>query len=493
MEVTPIDPFGARVTGFDLRRENHPALLWDLVVKYGVVIMPGYGFPEDAPQFYEKKNVSKLAKAMGYVPEYHPTNYFGDDGVQELATLGDGDRKPDAYLYHTDTSWVVQPSQVGMLTAKMIPTSGGNTLFVSSATIYNTLPRELQAKLHHLSAWHSYRTFYKRLDSSIKFKSDGDDGAVHPAIIQHPFHGYPILYVNPNSTSHFLDLPIDESGCIIERLTESINNPNLPCVEHSWSRGDVVLWDDIAMQHLARRDYNSRRIMMRSHSAKFGYRTERFMPSGVKINFMDLLSSSIPFSKEQVIYYDSLAKESGYRIPTVASQMVTEKIKFYECSEGKKEMKILDVGGGTGQFGHEMVLRKWEEKLSCSCDFVDASKLMRQEAERKEVYETCYTQDVNKSGLMFSKENQYFGVVCLFSIGPQQIQFSKIISEARRVVFDGGFIFFVAFHGLEKIIHTIHEHGLSISKQQPMYMNGEEDNNDFENESFLVICEVGKK
>lgn len=490
MEVTPIDPFGARVTGFDLRIQKHPALLWDLVVKYGVVIMPGYGIPKDAPQFFDKDNVSKLAKTMGYVPEYHPTNYFGDDGVQELATLGDGDRKPDAYLYHTDTSWVAQPSQVGILTAKMIPSSGGNTLFVSSATIYNSLSKKLQDKLHDLSAWHSYRTFYRRLGSSIKFKSDGDDGAVHPAIVRHPVHGYPILYVNPNSTSHFLDLPIDESDSLIESLTECINNPNLPCVEHSWSRGDVVLWDDIAMQHLARRDYNSRRIMMRAHSAELGYRTERFKPSDVNLKFNDLLSSSIPLNKEEVIYYDSLARESGYLIPAVASKMVTEKIKISRCLEENTEIKILDVGGGTGKFGQEMILRAWEEKLICSCDYVDASKLMRQEAERKEVYETYYTQDVNERGLIFSRQNHYFGVVCLFSLGPQQIEFTKFISEAKRVIFGGGVIIFVAQHGLKEIIHAIREHDLSISEHIPINMNGEEISNDFEDS--LVICEVVK-
>jgi taurine dioxygenase len=57
-----------------------------------------------------------------------------------------------------------------------------------------------------------------------------------------------MLYVCSMMTSKVLGLPDDESEQLLEELFAHINDP-AGTWQHDWSDGDLVIWDNLAVQH----------------------------------------------------------------------------------------------------------------------------------------------------------------------------------------------------------------------------------------------------
>jgi taurine dioxygenase len=72
--------------------------------------------------------------------------------------------------------------------------------------------------------------------------------AVHPVAYRHPDSGATLLYVCEFFTSHIEGLPLDESEALLEELFEHIRRPE-HVHEHAWHEGDLIVWDNIAVQH----------------------------------------------------------------------------------------------------------------------------------------------------------------------------------------------------------------------------------------------------
>jgi taurine dioxygenase len=69
-----------------------------------------------------------------------------------------------------------------------------------------------------------------------------------PVVNFDPLSGEPVLFVNSFYTSHIVDLPLDESEALLRALFERLRADD-NVYEHAWAEGDLVIWDNFAVQH----------------------------------------------------------------------------------------------------------------------------------------------------------------------------------------------------------------------------------------------------
>jgi taurine dioxygenase len=69
----------------------------------------------------------------------------------------------------------------------------------------------------------------------------------------HPETGEKALFVNPNFTSHLMELSRKEGAHLLAMLYEHIASPNLTC-RFRWEPGSIAFWDNRATCHLVPTD-----------------------------------------------------------------------------------------------------------------------------------------------------------------------------------------------------------------------------------------------
>jgi alpha-ketoglutarate-dependent sulfate ester dioxygenase len=80
----------------------------------------------------------------------------------------------------------------------------------------------------------------------------------------HPETGEKALFVNPNFTSHIVELSRREGSHLLELLYEHLTNAAYTCRFH-WEPGSIAFWDNRATCHLVPTDVppGERRSMQR--------------------------------------------------------------------------------------------------------------------------------------------------------------------------------------------------------------------------------------
>jgi taurine dioxygenase len=86
-----------------------------------------------------------------------------------------------------------------------------------------------------------------------------------PVVRTHPVTGRNGLFVNEGHTSHLVGMPKAESDALLAELYAHIVKPEFQYVHH-WQAGDLLMWDNAAVQHKATFDYDLplRRLMHRT-------------------------------------------------------------------------------------------------------------------------------------------------------------------------------------------------------------------------------------
>jgi len=205
--------------------------------------------------------------------QINPRSEFNKSGHPEIYTVSNiqKDGKPigsaDAGRYwHSDMCYVAVPSRASLLYAIEVPERDGatlgNTLFASTCASYDDLPEAIKRRCAGLRAVNSYNAMFDRkavefgirprLTETDKAKYPKD--AVHPVIRTHPTTGRKCIYVCEGYTTRILDIPENESRELLDLLFAQVIKPQY-IYRHSWRVGDLVMWDNCAVQHLASFDY----------------------------------------------------------------------------------------------------------------------------------------------------------------------------------------------------------------------------------------------
>ena len=68
------------------------------------------------------------------------------------------------------------------------------------------------------------------------------------SILTHKVTGQPILYVQEAQTARFNELARADSDALLAALFAVLYAP-AGVLEHRWNRGDLVIWDNLRLQH----------------------------------------------------------------------------------------------------------------------------------------------------------------------------------------------------------------------------------------------------
>ena len=266
LKITRRSPhLGAFVEGVNLHESPKPSSVAEIksaLLEFGVIFFRN--------QTIDKTQQLRLASQLGTIEEPHPV-FDNDKSDTRLTIIESKGRTHDAeHYWHTDVTYQEAPSMVSILVAKKIPESGGDTLFASMYTAYDTLSPSIQKMLESLTAQHSFERGWA---TTFRMLENGEEKLhklkqvfplmTHPVLRTHPDTGRTSLYVNEYYTSRINELSEFESDAVLRMLFHHSQLPDFQ-VRHTWHVGDVAIWDNRCTQHYASHDYGSaHRIMNR--------------------------------------------------------------------------------------------------------------------------------------------------------------------------------------------------------------------------------------
>ena len=221
-------------------------------------------------QNLDAARLKRFGEQMG--PLFIHPNLVAQGAHPEVITIRKepGDSNVIGAEWHTDTTCMDHPPLGAILHALEVPALGGDTLFANQYLAYEALSPAMQALLLDLNAVHndsrvagpqaalnSRRSVQTREQNWTKIET------VHPVVHTHPETGRRALYVNIAYTRHFENMTEAESAPLLEFLFAHAVRPEFS-FRFQWQRGDVLIWDNRALKHIAMNDYpGERREMIR--------------------------------------------------------------------------------------------------------------------------------------------------------------------------------------------------------------------------------------
>lgn len=158
--------------------------------------------------------------------------------------------------WHTDVTFVPNPPMGSILRGLVVPPYGGDTQWTNNAVAYQELSAPLQRLCDELHAVHHNYLPVSRgeLGGALKKQFQSQDiRSVHPVVRVHPETGEKALFVNPNFTSHIVELSRAEGNHLLALLYEHLSSAPYTC-RFRWQANSIAFWDNRATCHIVPTD-----------------------------------------------------------------------------------------------------------------------------------------------------------------------------------------------------------------------------------------------
>jgi taurine dioxygenase len=158
-------------------------------------------------------------------------------------------------LFHSDFLYTDRPMTGITNYGLELPRSGASTLYANAVLACATLPDALRAEVEDREAVSVYGE-----PNSVPGRDRDEDTitqrAVHPVLFVHPRTGERILFVTDLATRSIVGMTAEHSRAVLDALVAHIERPE-HCYEHHWQPHDIVIWDNLALQHGRREEATS--------------------------------------------------------------------------------------------------------------------------------------------------------------------------------------------------------------------------------------------
>ncbi|MFJ9175490.1 TauD/TfdA dioxygenase family protein [Streptomyces sp. NPDC102360] len=259
-EVNPLTPhFGAVLGGIDLTKPITEELAEELrqaLLEWKVIFFRGQtGF--------NAENHLALSAVWG-PPEPNP--FFPKTETVGLSRLAkDAKAAGNKNIWHSDHSFMVNPSLGAVLRAIEVPAAGGDTMWCDMGAAYDNLPDDLKERIENLTAVHDWEASWGALmndEQKAAFRANWPQ-VEHPVVVRHPRSGRRTLYVNEPFTRYIKGLSEEENRELLDILVLQARIPEFQ-IRFNWAPDSIAIWDNIAVQHYAVNDYfPAKRVMER--------------------------------------------------------------------------------------------------------------------------------------------------------------------------------------------------------------------------------------
>ncbi|KAF6687916.1 taurine dioxygenase [Pseudomonas sp. EKM23D] len=178
----------------------------------------------------------------------------------------------DNAVWHTDVTFLPTPALGAVLSAKLLPAYGGDTLWASGIAAYEALSAPMKRLLDGLTATHDFIKSFplERFGNSAEALQRWEAARQknpplsHPVVRTHPVSGRKSLFVSEGFTTRINELEAAESEVILKLLFAHATRPEFT-LRWRWQAHDVAFWDNRVTQHYAVDDYRpQRRVMHRA-------------------------------------------------------------------------------------------------------------------------------------------------------------------------------------------------------------------------------------
>jgi alpha-ketoglutarate-dependent 2,4-dichlorophenoxyacetate dioxygenase len=262
MRFTPATPdFVAEVQGIDLRLPLTPQQVAEIEAgmdRYAVLVFRNQPISDDQ-QLAFSRNFGPLEQATGDIVQGEQRRLRMElndiSNLDKTGTLRARDDRARLFglgnrLWHSDSSFKSIPAKYSLLSARKIPSKGGDTQFADMRAAWDTLPPETQAEIRDHICDHSQ--IYSRGILGFEF-SDEDRIRWAPVpqrlVRRHPVTGRLSLFLSSHAgTIH--GIPIPEARALLRDLVEHATQRERVHT-HVWQPHDLVMWDNRTTMHRA--------------------------------------------------------------------------------------------------------------------------------------------------------------------------------------------------------------------------------------------------
>ena len=273
LQPLPGKTFGAVVRGLPLATLSDDAFpeLYSAWLRHGLLI-----FPE---QYLSRSEQITFAERLGpLVPglEAAAISNLRADGTLRDAPDDDMMKIIRGNMeWHQDNTYMPVQAKGAVFSAQIVPKTGGETAFADLEAAWETLDPTLQARCEALGAYHSLVESQRRLGESTKAEGSEYTGyglnvagsPLRPLVKIHPETGRKSLAVGRHAYA-IEGLENNDALALLATLLDHAVTAPERVVEHRWTAGDLVLWDNRRLLHRAQPwDYTEPRVMTHSRLA----------------------------------------------------------------------------------------------------------------------------------------------------------------------------------------------------------------------------------
>lgn len=273
-EISPLNKtFGVIAKGIDVRKMNDSefSALYNLWLKYSLLVLPAQHL-SDAEQRSFAKRFGDLVTGLEAIEISNvlPDGQLRDAPDDDMMKIIRGNMH-----WHQDNTYMPLQSKGAVFSAKRVPSAKGDTAFADMCAAYDALDDDTKALISKLSAYHSLVLSQAELGEETKtvdseyigYGLDVENVPLRPLVKIHPETGRKALAVG----RHAYGIPgmtNKASAALIDRLNQFAVADESRVYQHSWTEGDVVVWDNRCLMHRACDwDYSEPRVMLHSRIA----------------------------------------------------------------------------------------------------------------------------------------------------------------------------------------------------------------------------------
>ena len=232
---------GVEVRGFDVRSLPDTAIeqtLSALLGRHHLLAFRGHDLSVD-DHLAIMRTFGEIVDEGGNGLRHVFVSNAREDGV---LTLG------KQLVFHSDNVFTPDPLAVVSLYGQRVADGTAPTRFANTVRACSLLTESMAGELADARAlnlsgfaggWYRYR------DADVE---PHHPRAVHPVITHDTWSGDAALMVSEQQTDRILDWPADRSENMLQALFTLLYRPD-NVYEHEWRQSDLLVWDNLALQH----------------------------------------------------------------------------------------------------------------------------------------------------------------------------------------------------------------------------------------------------